>query len=102
MAVQINDMEMPKSCADCLMMQDEYVSCRLTGSWEWTDEFIPSKERLKDCPLIEVPEPHGDLIDRDALLKGEGRYMISLSKCGIDINEIERAPTIIPASKEVE
>lgn len=48
---------------------------------------------------IEV-SPHGDLIDRNALIKGEGRYIISFGKEGIDVAEINRAPTIIPASKE--
>ena len=47
----------------------------------------------------EVP-PHGDLIDRDALMKGEGRYLISFGKEGIDIAEINRTPTIIPAEEE--
>lgn len=47
-------------------------------------------------------QPHGDLIDRDALMKGEGRYIISFGKEGIDVAEINRAPTIIPASEEGE
>jgi hypothetical protein len=25
--------------------------------------------RHKECPLVELPEKHGDLIDRDALIK---------------------------------
>jgi len=44
-------------------------------------------------------QPHGDLIDRDALMKGEGRYIISFGKEGIDVAEINRALTIIPASE---
>ena len=47
---------------------------------------------------VPIP-PHGDLIDRDALMKGEGRYIISFGKEGIDVAEINRAPTIIPASE---
>lgn len=43
------------------------------------------------------PVPHGRLIDADALMKGEGRYIISFGKEGIDVAEISRAPTIIPA-----
>ena len=50
---------------------------------------------------VSVP-PHGDLIDRKALLEGEGRYSISLCKEGIDVEEILRAKTIIPASEEGE
>lgn len=50
---------------------------------------------------VSVP-PHGDLIERDALLKGNGRYIISFGKEGIDVAEIERAPAIISASEESE
>ena len=57
--------------------------------------------KLAQYKAIPVPE-HGDLIDRNALLKGDGRYIISFGKEGIDVAEIERAPTIIPASEESE
>ena len=30
--------------------------------------FDSDKERLPNCPLIEVPTPHGDLVDREKLL----------------------------------
>ena len=43
------------------------------------------------CPLIEVPEPHGRLIDADKILK-ENKYN------GImDVYKIAIAPTIIEA-----
>ena len=32
-----------------------------------SNEFL--KRRSDSCPLVEIPEPHGDLIDRDALVK---------------------------------
>lgn len=54
---------------------------------------------ILDATPISVPD-HGDLIDRRALMEGEGRYFISLCKEGIDVEEILRAKTIIPASKE--
>ena len=53
---------------------------------------------LDELWAVPIP-PHGDLIDRDALMKGEGRYIISFGKEGIDVAEINRAPTIIPASE---
>ena len=47
------------------------------------------------CPLIEVPEPHGRLIDADALCEGRvsNDNVVIYAKC---------APTIIPASEEDE
>ena len=56
----------------------------------------------EDGNAIEVPEPHGRLIDADALL----RYWEGLAYSGGDCElyscmaDIRDAPTIIPASKE--
>lgn len=67
MAIYIKGMEMPKKCYGCF---EEYHpvnllsgTCKLTG--ESTDGF--AYKRREDCPLIEVPEPHGRLIDADKL-----------------------------------
>lgn len=54
----------------------------------------------REYRAVPVPKPHGDLIDRKVLLDGEGRYLISLCKEGIDVEEILRAKTVIPASEE--
>ena len=32
-------------------------------------KWFPNDNRHSDCPLIEVPEPHGRLIDADALVE---------------------------------
>ncbi len=44
---------------------------------------------VEKCPLIEVQEPHGDLIDRDALPTPR-----------VEWEDIVNAPTIIQASEE--
>ena len=59
------------------------------------------------CPLIEVPEPHGRLIDADALnytmlykenwMRGTG-----IEAPAVWRKDIDAAPTIIPASGEGE
>ena len=64
MSILINGMEMPKNCADCLL-EDTYdgYNCRIAlKSANWG-----LGERPSWCPLTELPTPHGDLIDRDAL-----------------------------------
>lgn len=101
--VYIKGMEMPKNCYGCPFFKqvdywnkngeaDILSKCKRTGefTWESVNGYLPN------CPLVPVP-PHGRLIDADALIKGEGRYLISFGKEGIDIAEINRAPTIIPA-----
>lgn len=93
MSILIKGMEMPECCGYCPFEYKNY--CMAKPSLR-----VESADRHPDCPLISVP-PHGDLIDRDALMKGEGRYIISFGKEGIDVAEIERAPTIIPAGEVV-
>ncbi len=63
-SVLIKGMEMPQSCAKCM--------CGQNGLWCYTtdrdfcDDFGDVK--LDDCPLVEVKEPHGRLIDADKLM----------------------------------
>lgn len=68
----IVEMEMPKCCDDCDANYD-CCACGISGALWFHNprykEFDSSKERLPDCPIIGVlPDEHGDLIDRDALM----------------------------------
>ena len=72
MSVLIRGMEMPKNCQDCPLNYDQ-MACIVTGTRWWSDKvvlmnFESEKERLYDCPLIEVKIPHGDLADKDKLM----------------------------------
>ena len=69
MSILIKGIKMPKCCADCPCFYD-FISCQ--ALFDGTDDFSMSgfdefKERLPNCPLVEVPTPHGRLIDADAL-----------------------------------
>lgn len=63
--ILIKDMQMPESCFDCEIQYDS-ICCSVTGTLFWRDDDPlhydtkpdPSKERMADCPLIEV-EPYG-------------------------------------------
>ena len=109
MSVLIEGMEMPRNCAHCRM----WDCCPALHHEEWPDyESIITNDvigdggagpgvRHPDCPLIEVPEPHGDLIDRDKLRAKEfihngDAYAVVMSR------DIRNAPTIIPATEERE
>ena len=52
MSVIIKGMEMPMNCDEC-PLADSYLAC---------------DAQSVDCPLVEVPTPHGDLIDRERLM----------------------------------
>ena len=65
MGVYIKGMEMPKSCMCCDLraftgVYDECVVLRkVMCGWEYKNGFPAN------CPLTEVPEPHGRLILED-------------------------------------
>ena len=71
MSVLIKGIEMPKSCVDCPCSLNMFF-CRAWDGRAITDRTgIEIKEdgivvsRPDWCPLVEVPEKHGDLIDTD-------------------------------------
>ena len=75
MSILIKDMKMPKCCSDCLLNYDQ-MACAVTGTRWWSDrimlmDFDSDKERLYDCPLIEVPTPHGRLVDIKSVEDGK-------------------------------
>lgn len=96
MGVYIKNMTFPKSCSVCdfksvmgycrRMLPELYDCTRDEGHPDW-------------CPLREVKEPHGDLIDRDALkletLETYGGWQAPL--CGYTEGSVKNAPAVIKA-----
>ena len=72
MSYVVKGYKFPQSCRECWLVYPEGLhncSCILTEKyWEFEEE-MPSKSRLPECPLVEIPTPHGRLIDADELLK---------------------------------
>ena len=61
MSVLIKGMEMPALCQECDMYIDG--ACYAKGYRDY--QSIMDMSKPDDCPLIEVPTPHGRLIDAD-------------------------------------
>ena len=115
MGVYIKGMEMPKCCSECLFRSEFFTDetygiaygCNLNISIICHDEY---KERKDDCPLAEIPTPHGRLIDADALMKEiqetckrlYGTDDISTASPTLSAFKlyIGEAPTIIDAEEE--
>lgn len=100
MSILVN-MEMPKDCAHCSFhgfggMMHERILCMLTG----TNDYINQQSKLEDCPLTEIPEPHGRLVDADALKMNSQADEFYIFEY-VDVEDIDKAPTIIPKSEEV-
>jgi len=118
MAILINGMEIPEHCMDCpFMVSRDNDDCILQS--DAANESFETWEQMKaGCPLIELPEPHGRLIDADAF-DGVICNQVDLQNQAVDFHydncdcgfidgliftrsRIRNAPTVIPASEEVE
>lgn len=64
MSVIVKGMEMPKSCLYCPMLNGSDECCLLQDEQNYAYDDI---DQVKDnyCPLVELPQKHGRLIDVD-------------------------------------
>lgn len=106
MSILIKGANVPKSCYECYCTYldrddtdiDDVWHCSLTGGD--IDDYVRSKyDRPSFCPIVEIP-PHGDLIDRNELMKSlEHEWNICMDDTEfankIVPNSIKNAPTII-------
>lgn len=102
MSILIKGMRMPENCIKCPMQFGGM--CYVMPADVDESRVAPTvEEALKQgkpdwCPLVEVPEPHGRLIDGDALQCkvddiGLGYYEV----LGVTEDTIDSAPTVIEA-----
>lgn len=99
--IYIPGMEMPEGGYACPLF-DDYGRCAIVG--ERCGDCVNGRPSF--CPLLPVPD-HGDLIDRDALI---AQYSGNIFTAKTDyaeglrdiIADIQYAPVIIPADREVE
>ena len=89
MGIYLPNMEMPKNCTGCP------ICCGLPY------QHRDVKGRRLDCPLIEIPTPHGRLGDLDELKTAFPRCDNSMDiKIASVRATINHAPTIIEAEGE--
>ena len=103
MSVLIKGMEMPTRCAVCVLCDLRYgTKCKITKMSYYDSEGYPRggyNDRPDWCPLVEIPEPHGDLINRDALLEmvKDVNTDYYCEVLGVTVEDIDSAPTVIEA-----
>lgn len=107
MSVLVKGMEMPKHCRECCLEAEGYfcwafeATRKDTDAWNNTQYYGDTETLPEWCPLVPVP-PHGDLIDRDALMLRVNMH--GTNKFGMldeDIRQfVNAAPTIIQAEEE--
>ena len=110
MSVLVKGMGMPNHCENCPAFEEVFnEKCRITGKsvnphWSCTlqNEVYPKPNW---CPLIEVPDGHGRLIDAEyvkehitaCMQNGRPMYAPELYELLAMIDDV---PTIITADKE--
>ena len=62
---------MPGSCEECDLCNDDGYCLAMHGDSLWDAlpegaEYFPTGWKYEGCPLVEVPAPHGDLINIDS------------------------------------
>lgn len=103
MSVLIKDMEMPDSCIDCRFgketnyLGDFEEKCLANNKCGYVSVRKP---RLDSCPLTEIKEPHGRLIDADKLNIHYISPVDGFCVMGVTEEDIELADTIIEAEGE--
>ena len=97
MSILIKGLIMPSCCDGCTFSDwsnlhqtaccklHDYDPCFSDHSREYTDK------RADFCPLVEIPEPHGRLIDADRVTAE------SIKMTGKRLLAIDTAPTVIEA-----
>lgn len=106
MSILIKGMEMPTTCGNCpvhkLWAEDDEAQCMIKREL-WTK----CSKRNPDCPLIEIPDGHGRLIDADALMNdGWTLHKRVMRMGGYAIHEMPldnpNVSIVIPADKDGE
>lgn len=106
MSVIVKGMEMPKTCLQC-MSSGFRTAIKCT---EWTELSSGLRETIKalSCPLVEIPDKHGRLIDADAFFDQfssvERTVSFGASGLYVDIHDLyeilSSLPTVIEAEGE--
>ena len=110
--ILIRGMEMPENCFDCPFGEDVDVGVGVAHGCSILKDFAQyANERHRDCPLVEIQTPHGDLIDSDSVVNAQfydeehEEWIVKkiavddiLYRCVTD----EMPPVLIPAEEATE
>lgn len=107
MSAMIKGIEIPNGCYYCPILQSSDgcfdFECPFNSYLLWHNAEDVIRYRPDSCPLVEIPTPHGRLIDADELIKKLERHRDMCGDIeiqhGIDmaIRILNNTPTIIEA-----
>ena len=96
-SILIKGSVMPLTCEECPCYDSNDHSCNVSGVGVAEYQYTG---RPNNCPLVEIPTPHGRLIDADKLYEPMERDLYAGIGCdptSIAAITISEAPTIIEA-----
>ena len=106
MSILIKGMEMPKHAGvnedkdtvyRCIVIAHPDNSAELVIDTKFASPY-DNGHNVKRCPLVEVPTPHGDLVDRDDLIDEINRVtFVKRYDYNVAYNIVTDAETIIEA-----
>ena len=89
-----SNVHLPRSCRDCPFNYSGV--CIASANCLKTKSLM--KARNPDCPIVEIPTPHGDLVDRDDLIDEINRVTFAERyDYNVAYNIVTDADTIIEA-----
>lgn len=106
MSVLIKGMNMPILCELCdlchlsLDTQGWKMWCKVAKEYAGRIGYVHGRPNW--CPLVEVPTPHGRLIDADALMKDIRLHSESYFADDFAHEWVDKQPTVIEAEEGVE
>ena len=70
MSVIVKGMEMPECCYDCPFIRTSFAGDYYCAKGKGDEDDLKKlySQRMADCPLVEIPTLHSDLVDRNKLL----------------------------------
>ena len=101
MDILIKNMKMPKACAVCPLRVDglyTFQCMRLLGR-AYTYKLV--EQRQEDCPLIELPNNHGRIVDLDKVIDWlvNEKRVFSMAMSAKVVKALSDAPVILEASE---
>lgn len=104
--VLVKGMRMPKNCSCCDMCclsddkQNFFCTRQIGKLFHWT----LADQRQEGCPLVELPENHGRIVDLDRVLGWlvNEKRVFSMKTSAIVVKALKSAPTILEASNKTE
>lgn len=97
MSVLIKNMEMPQKCGQCKLYHAEYPMYCMGVEGHRTVGAPYGMQRPDWCPLVEVKEPHGRLIDVSKLNMYDVSPVSGFCVMGVTEEDIELADAVIEA-----